>query len=904
MAIPQPIIILDNHTLPTNFLYPILGDNIIEETESFPTKPLLQSENNECGEKVDTSISSHPSTTEESFSSQEEAESKTSSSRRKLRMPKKNAHLVSRMSPGQRRKSKRKLGPDANISPNSLDKLALNAVDKENEKSGAIFNIPTIGQQNLETNSVALNKKIAERKSRSTSSSNLAYSPVTNVTRAGKKKIATKEELTKIIPLPFESSIEGSENSSSVLKDVSAKYSGIRTSLSSPCSSKNEASSLKESTVTERGGSNEMKVCVEKLSPQNEEISSKSPVKVIKESPLRIVPIIDSNERSPVARKINFDRHNKKNIEKANSTDIGTQNAQTLTNASRKRRSSTVTGNASKKLKSLTSTTINESTFSEKDVDISKSSGSETKRSKRIARKAKQKTEILSDHSIESDSSNLTIGNVSLALNQSESKYTISGDKGDKQPVQKMRLNKYGESPLHVAVKRGDLDKVRSLLLEGADVNSKDHAGWRPIHEAMREGDNALNIIRLLVEHNANINALSDSGSTALHDAAAYMSEEIIEYLINSGANPAIENLDGKTPLHIAKMPQYARTKQILQLLTLTPCNAISSCGISKFFCPKPTSYSHTEHTPSPNEIIPDEKYSNMQVCIDQDSEKNYEKQVKEAKNLASSEHNEIAKIIEEGPIIKDKETSILVRSIEDAKKDTLTNHDEMPCENGIDSSNCNSPSLIKVDDFQTSTRSPSITNTSSNIVMNSDLKADEKFITNEVKIITKTTELHSLSNTHSDALQENTANQDNSDEMIHQDINESKLTASSPKVINGTNEIVLKRNERRQSMPSPYGPGSRGAKLLLMANKKSKLANNLSLPAGNSNLNNSFTEFNNSTSTANDESKHETGIDNTSVPSLSKFVLMSPRIESRKGLTSPLPSSSHAQEKVNFHTK
>ena len=144
-------------------------------------------------------------------------------------------------------------------------------------------------------------------------------------------------------------------------------------------------------------------------------------------------------------------------------------------------------------------TTINESTFSEKDVDISKSSGSETKRSKRIARKAKQKTEILSDHSIESDSSNLTIGNVSLALNQSESKYTISGDKGDKQPVQKMRLNKYGESPLHVAVKRGDLDKVRSLLLEGADVNSKDHAGWRPIHEAMREGDNALNIIRLLV---------------------------------------------------------------------------------------------------------------------------------------------------------------------------------------------------------------------------------------------------------------------------------------------------------------------------------------------------------------------------------------------------------------------
>ena len=819
-------------------------------------------------------------------------------------MPKKNAHLASRMSPGQRRKSKRKSGPEADVSPNSLDKLALNAVDKENEKSGGIFNIPTIGQQNLQTNSVALSKKIVERKSRSKSSSSSAYSPVTNVTRAGKKRIATKEELTKIIPLPFESSIEGSENSSSVLKDINAKYDGIRTSFSSPCRSKNEASVLKVSTVTELVESNEMKVYVERLSPQNEEISSKSPVKVIKESPLRIVPVIDSNERSPVARKINFDRHNRKNLERADSADIGAQNAPPLTNASRKRRISTITGNASKKLKSLTSTTSNETTLSDKDVDISRSSGSETKRSKRIARKAKQKTEILSDHSIESDSSNLTIGNVSLALNQSESKCITSDDKGDKQPVQKMRLNKYGESPLHVAVKRGDLDKVRSLLLEGADVNSKDHAGWRPIHEAMREGDNALNIIRLLVEHNANINALSDSGSTALHDAAAYMSEEIIEYLIKSGADPAIENLDGKTPLHIAKMPQYARTKPILQLLTLTPCNAISSCGISKFYCPKPTSYSDTKNTPSPKKIITDEKRSNMQMCTDQDSEKNHETRVKEVKNLAASEQNEIAKIIEEGPVIKDKETSTLVRSIEDAKQDTLTTDGEMRSNNGIGSSNCNSPSLIKVDDIQTSNRSHSITNTSSNVVMNSELKAVDKFITNEVKTITKITESPSSSNTHSDVLQEKTANQDNDDEMSYQEINESKLTASTPKVIIGTNEIVSKRNERRQSMPSPYGPGSRGAKLLLMANKKSKLANNLSLPAGNSNLNNSFTEFYNSTSTANDESRHETGIDNISVPSLSKFVLMSPRIESRKGLTSPLPSSSHAQEKVNNYAK
>ena len=43
-------------------------------------------------------------------------------------------------------------------------------------------------------------------------------------------------------------------------------------------------------------------------------------------------------------------------------------------------------------------------------------------------------------------------------------------------PPMKMRVNKYGESPLHVAVKRGDIEKVKSLLSDGwTEVNSKDN---------------------------------------------------------------------------------------------------------------------------------------------------------------------------------------------------------------------------------------------------------------------------------------------------------------------------------------------------------------------------------------------------------------------------------------------
>ena len=41
-----------------------------------------------------------------------------------------------------------------------------------------------------------------------------------------------------------------------------------------------------------------------------------------------------------------------------------------------------------------------------------------------------------------------------------------------------VKTNKYGESPLHVAIKKGDYEKAKSLIEEtDADVNMKDNAG-------------------------------------------------------------------------------------------------------------------------------------------------------------------------------------------------------------------------------------------------------------------------------------------------------------------------------------------------------------------------------------------------------------------------------------------
>ena len=94
--------------------------------------------------------------------------------------------------------------------------------------------------------------------------------------------------------------------------------------------------------------------------------------------------------------------------------------------------------------------------------------------------------------------------------------------------VSKAKTNKYGESPLHVAIKKGDFAKVMKLLKEKADVNVKDNAGWTPLHEAAaRNGPNGKEILAALVEHGADINAKANNGSTALHDAVMYMSQVI-----------------------------------------------------------------------------------------------------------------------------------------------------------------------------------------------------------------------------------------------------------------------------------------------------------------------------------------------------------------------------------------
>ena len=67
-------------------------------------------------------------------------------------------------------------------------------------------------------------------------------------------------------------------------------------------------------------------------------------------------------------------------------------------------------------------------------------------------------------------------------------------------------------------------------MLSGADVNTSRNNYSTPLHLAATAGD--VQIVELLLDHNARIDALDINQSTPLHKAAAYNHAGVVEFLL------------------------------------------------------------------------------------------------------------------------------------------------------------------------------------------------------------------------------------------------------------------------------------------------------------------------------------------------------------------------------------
>ena len=111
-----------------------------------------------------------------------------------------------------------------------------------------------------------------------------------------------------------------------------------------------------------------------------------------------------------------------------------------------------------------------------------------------------------------------------------------------------------GESPLHGAAEKGHPQVARMLITKlNADVNEQDNDGWTPLHWAARHGDTAF--VRMLIsEFKAKVDPpTKQKGSTPLHVAAENGHPKVARLLIMEfKADLSAKDNKGKTPLHKA----------------------------------------------------------------------------------------------------------------------------------------------------------------------------------------------------------------------------------------------------------------------------------------------------------------------------------------------------------------
>uniref|UniRef100_A0ABD2WCP8 Uncharacterized protein n=1 Tax=Trichogramma kaykai TaxID=54128 RepID=A0ABD2WCP8_9HYME len=127
------------------------------------------------------------------------------------------------------------------------------------------------------------------------------------------------------------------------------------------------------------------------------------------------------------------------------------------------------------------------------------------------------------------------------------------------QTIQVDARDKFGNTPLYVALYHSNNKVAEILLKRGADSNLANADGWTPLH-VMSERNRSIGLTKILFKLSkaknwpVQVNAREKSGNTPLHSALSYNNHKVATLLLKNGADPNLANEDGETPLHIICM--------------------------------------------------------------------------------------------------------------------------------------------------------------------------------------------------------------------------------------------------------------------------------------------------------------------------------------------------------------
>jgi ankyrin repeat protein len=122
-------------------------------------------------------------------------------------------------------------------------------------------------------------------------------------------------------------------------------------------------------------------------------------------------------------------------------------------------------------------------------------------------------------------------------------------------------VENYGFSPLILATYRGNFEVAKYLITIVKDINYQSPEGTALMAAVMR---NNSELIQLLIDKKANLDATSKTGVTALMLATQFKNIEIITLLLKHNANKLLKDMEGKTAFEYAV---NTNNESIIQLL-------------------------------------------------------------------------------------------------------------------------------------------------------------------------------------------------------------------------------------------------------------------------------------------------------------------------------------------------
>ena len=121
------------------------------------------------------------------------------------------------------------------------------------------------------------------------------------------------------------------------------------------------------------------------------------------------------------------------------------------------------------------------------------------------------------------------------------------------------------QTALHLASFRGNIEVIKILISNHAEINALTTNGYNMIHKAAM-GNKPSSIVYFNKKYNMDLEATDENKMTALHLATLSCMENSVIYLLNLGVNVNSQDKDGNTPLHFAiKKSQIRLIKKLIQ---------------------------------------------------------------------------------------------------------------------------------------------------------------------------------------------------------------------------------------------------------------------------------------------------------------------------------------------------